>query len=147
MLANGKGSTYSDSERLISMAAGIQLIKANLITGVGTGDLQDEMNKIYSRDYPFILPTNRKLPHNQFIWIWASNGLLGICALCGGIIYPMLYRKNYRNLLLLLFFIICISSFITEATLEIQVGIAFYVSWLTILLNYLNGNHSHEDSI
>ena len=147
MLANGKGSTYSDSERLISMAAGIQLVKANLITGVGTGDLQDEMNKIYSRDYPSILPTNRKLPHNQFIWTWASNGLLGICALCGGIFYPMLYQKNYRNLLLLLFFIICISSFITEATLEIQVGIAFYVSWLTILLNYLNGNHSHEDSI
>lgn len=147
MLASGKGSTYSDSERLISMAVGVQLIKANLLTGVGTGDLQDEMHKIYVRDYPSILPSNRKLPHNQFIWIWASNGLLGMVVLCLGIIYPLIYQKNFKSLLLILFFIICISSFITEATLEIQVGIAFYVSWLTILLNYLNGQYLHEDSI
>jgi O-antigen ligase len=144
MLSVGKGSNYSDSERLISMAAGAKLIRENLIFGVGTGDIKDAMNTIYDRDYPYIDINNRKLPHNQFIWMWASNGILGITAFLVSIFYPLLYKKNYKNLLLLMFSIITMSSFVTEHTLEIQVGIAFYVIWMTIILNYLNGLNEDE---
>ncbi len=147
MLTYGKGGSYSDSERLISMAAGIKIIKENTLMGVGTGDIKDEMNKIYERDYPYIDVNNRKLPHNQFIWVWASNGLLGVCALLLGVFYPLFYKKNYKNLLLLMFSIITLSSFATEHTLEIQVGIAFYVIWLSIILNFLNGIRQHEDRV
>lgn len=147
MLSQGKGGTYSDSERLISMAAGAKVIKENVIWGVGTGDIKDEMNRIYARDYSYIDPANRKLPHNQFLWVWASNGLIGVVCLLIGIFYPLLYKKNYKDLLLVMFFIITVSSFITEHTLEIQVGIAFYVIWLTILLNYLNGTREDEYSL
>ena len=144
MLSVGKGSNYSDSERLISMAAGAKLIRENLIFGVGTGDIKDAMNTIYDRDYPYIDINNRKLPHNQFIWMWASNGILGITAFLVSIFYPLLYKKNYKNLLLLMFSIITMSSFVTEHTLEIQVGVAFYVIWMTIILNYLNGLNEDE---
>ena len=76
--------------------------------------------------------------------MWASNGILGITAFLVSIFYPLLYKKNYKNLLLLMFSIITMSSFVTEHTLEIQVGIAFYVIWMTIILNYLNGLNEDE---
>lgn len=137
--SQGKHENFSDAGRILSMKMGIGLIRKYPVLGTGAGDLKAEMDSLYACKYPEIDANNRKLPHNQFIYTWASTGVLGIIALLMSIVFPLFYKKNYRDHLLVCFMLICCSSFLTEYTLEIQVGVAFYVTWLLVLLSYRKG--------
>lgn len=145
-LKNNKSKNYSDAERIVSILAGYKVLKANPIMGVGTGDIKIEMNKIYDKDYAWINPLNRKMPHNQFLWTLASNGILGLIALIISISTALFYKANYKNILLICFFIISISSFLYEHTLQTQVGVAYYVICLLIILNYLRGKEDVDEN-
>lgn len=145
-LQNNRAKNYSDAERIVSIIAGIKIAKSHLLLGVGTGDIKEEMNKVYESDYAWIDKANRKMPHNQWVWLCASNGLLGVFTLAFSIIYVLLYKKNYKNILLISFFIISISSFLYEHTLQTQVGVAYYVLSLLIILNYLRGKETVDEN-
>jgi O-antigen ligase len=145
-LRSNNSKNYSDSERIVSILAGVKIAKENILFGVGTGDIKNAMNKIYDKDYAWIDPNNRKMPHNQWVWLWASNGVLGVVAFAFSIIVSLVYKKNYKNLLLICFFIISISSFLYEHTLQVQVGVGFYILCLLIILNYLRGKEIYDEN-
>jgi len=145
-MKNNNAKNYSDAERITSIVAGWKIAKANVLFGVGTGDIQQEMNQVYEKDYKWLEISNRKMPHNQWVWLWASNGILGVVGLLFSILYVLFYRKHYKNILLICFFIITISSFLYEHTLQTQVGVAFYVLSLLIILNYLRGKYNVDEN-
>ena len=145
-IQNNNSKDYSDSERIVSIIAGYKIAKTNYLLGVGTGDIKKEMNKIYASDYAWVAENNRKMPHNQWIWFLASNGIMGVVALTLSILFSLFYKKNYKNILLICFFIISISSFLYEHTLQTQVGVAFYVLCLLIILNYLRGKENVDEN-
>jgi O-antigen ligase len=129
----------SDAARLLSLKNGIEIGKENIWLGVGAGDLQDEANKLYTQ-HPDISAAKR-LPHNQFIWVFAGTGLIGLAIFCWGIFLPLFYNKNYRYPLFMCLYIVVISSFLTEATLEDQVGSCFYLVFTLLLFNYISPSH------
>ena len=136
MNKEGKGDNYSDSERLLSIKTGIDLIKRNPLLGTGIGDLEDTVMAFYQQEYNKSL---FKLPHNQFVHSATGMGLiLGlIYTIC--FIIPLLYQRNYRDLFLLSFFLALTLFCMVEKPLERSSFIAFYISFVCAGISYLDG--------
>ncbi len=128
----GAGKDYSDSERLVSMEVGRAVGDQNPWIGVGLGSLPERSEKIYAARYPG-LPF--KTPHNQFIFLYAATGLVGVGLFIFAFFFPLLYRAAFRSPLFLQFHLIVFLSLLSEDALEVSIGIVFYVFWLCVFLN------------
>lgn len=123
----------SDSRRLGSILAAFAIAKENPLLGVGIGDIKNETNAYLRENYPDLIDLGL-MPHNQFLFVLAACGGLGLIWFTVAIFWPLFYRGGWRDPLLSTFFIIVLSSFIVEHTLETQVGTAFYVFlWIMLL--------------
>ncbi len=131
----GIGGNYSDSERLASLQVGLKIGNEHPFLGVGAGDLKQEVEKVYATefggDYTF------RMPHNQFISVYAGTGLIGLSAFVFGFFFPLFYRENYRNSLFLALHAIIFISFMMENTIENNFGVSLYLLFLLMGLNYL----------
>lgn len=127
-----KGNTagLSDATRLLSMEKGIHTGLNNFWAGTGIGDLKSETDKLYT-EYPEI-PSNKRLPHNQFIWVFASTGIVGLMLFIILFFYPWISQFNFRNPMISLLYIVITVSFITEATIEEQIGSAFFLIFVLL---------------
>lgn len=137
MNAEGKGDNYSDSERLLSIKTGIDLIKENPILGTGIGDLQDEVGSIYLEEYKKTLV---KLPHNQFVFAGAGMGIIL------GLIYttcffiPLFRCFKFEDMLLLCLFIGIGILCLVEKPLERSGFIAFYGFFVCAAISHHRNN-------
>lgn len=127
------GANYSDSERWVSLQAGWMLWKTNPWFGVGTGDLPREMARIVAMCFPEHMQTF-KLPHNQFVYVLASNGLLG---LLGSLLawLGLVWSAQHRHWLFGVFQVMLLMSCMVEYTLETSAGVAwslFYSLWFWV---------------
>ncbi len=124
------GANYSDSERWVSLEAGWMLWQANPWLGVGTGDLPAEMKRTVEERFPEHAQTF-KLPHNQFIYLMAGTGLLG---LLGSLLAwsGLLFSCQRRCWLFGIFQVMLLASCMVEYTIETSAGVAwslFYSLW------------------
>lgn len=120
------GESYSDSERFVSLDIGVHIWLDNKILGVGIGDLEKATLEKTIERHPEYAETP-KLPHNQFLYIMAATGLLGLLISLVAFIYPML-QSVYRNFYVFMAFqVIVFISFLVEYTLETSIGAAFFL--------------------
>lgn len=138
----GNSSNYSDAERLISIQTGLEVGQKNLILGVGSGDLKQEVYQIYAERYPEL--SHPKMPHNQFVSVFAGMGLLGLVIFLFALFFPLFYQKNYRDAIFSAFHLMVFISFMMENTIENSIGVAFYVFFLLLSLNYLSHEKNHQ---
>lgn len=136
MYQSGQIEGYSDTRRFLSYEIAWRIAKKNPWVGVGIGDLYDEQNKIYRVEYP-----NQVVmyPHNFFLTIYASMGIIGLIIFLFFFFFPLFYRKNYQNLFFLLYYMTIFISFITENTLLIAIGAGLHAFFLLCTINYLDG--------
>ena len=122
--------------RLAKWSTSIDIIKSNIIFGVGPGDAPFElyeMYKIRGHDY---LAEHKYNPHNQYLEILLSFGLIGFMIfifLYGNFLKLALKGKNV--LLLILLIIIGLTGF-TESILERQQGVLFFSFFMPLLSHY-----------
>lgn len=121
----GKGATYSDSERWISMQAGWLIWQKNPWLGVGAGDLPAETEKVLAEQFPHYHATP-KLPHNQFLYLLAGTGLLGLVLSLFAFLYPVFTFRGERALFVA-FQVMVFVSFLVEYTIETAMGVAWYL--------------------
>jgi len=123
------GYLYSDAVRWISLQSGWSLWKQNPVLGTGAGDLLLETKRITAEMFPNYSQEPR-LPHNQFIFILASTGLLGLVLSLVAFFWPIYYGR--KKMLFLTFQVMAFASFLIECTLENAIGVAwflFYSLW------------------
>ena len=120
------GNTYSDSERWISLHAGWQLWQENPVLGVGAGDLPAEVRRVVGERYPGYTEAP-KLPHNQFLYILAGTGLLGLAFSLTAFFAPIFVGQSRHFYLFAVFQILVFASFLVEYTIETAMGVAFYL--------------------
>ena len=132
----GDINEHSDAMRLLSMQIGLQIWYEHPVLGVGAGDLKNETDKIYAQRYTQISDYNRRLPHNQFIWVLATTGLLGLALFLVAFFFPLLTNGYYKYGPILILHLMVFSSFFTEDTFEEQMGSGFYLIFLLILMNH-----------
>lgn len=130
----GTGRHYPDAERFASMKVGLDIAREEPIIGVGAGDLRREVRQRYESgeagNYQFIMP------HNQLVSVLAGTGLLGLGLFLTGFFFPLLYRKNYKNPMLLALHALIFSSFFVENTFENNFGVSLFLFFLLLGLNY-----------
>jgi len=126
MFLKGKATDQlSDASRLISWKLGLELFADNPSFGVGAGNIRIKMNELYKRDYPSF---EKKLtPHNQFIMVLASSGIVGLILFCVGFFTPLFFGKNYQDPFILALYLSFFASFWVEATFENAMGVAIFL--------------------
>lgn len=134
MYLSGQGAAYSDSGRILSLQAGLRIWMAHPWLGTGPGDLREEVKNDYELHYgDTVKPI---MPHNQWLSIAAGSGLAGLMPALAAFFFPLLYKRQYRNDLLLAFHLILFFSFLVENTIENAVGVGLYTTFLFILLSH-----------
>jgi O-antigen ligase len=133
---------HSDAQRIVSTRFGFQIGKENPLFGVGVGDIKDEVTKKYKAQYGDE-EINSKLPHNQYVFVFASTGLVGVLLFIYALVGPFIEKKRYKQFLFTSFGIVVLLSCMSEHMLEVQIGVAFYLSFLLLFINYQQ-NKSHH---
>ena len=126
--------------------ASFNLIKENFLLGVGTGDIQYELNEEYKRMGKRDLYKDNELnAHNQFIETSAENGLIGLLLLLSvfGLMFGIAVTNG--NILYLMFILIIFISFLFETMLNRLAGLAFF-SVFSFLLLYVDNKNIDSQS-
>jgi O-antigen ligase len=130
----GTVETYSStSERIVIWKSALELIYKHPLFGVGSGDVNDELNTKYI-ERNFILGAQRSFNvHNQFLQNWLCCGILGI----GLLLYVMglhfWQSIEHKNLSHFLFAMIIFLNLMFESMLETQSGVVFIVLMSVLL--------------
>lgn len=131
--------------RLFSYRVAGELFENNKIIGVGVGNLKEKTDVVYIKNYAFIKDKNRLIPHNQFLYNLVAFGITGSALFFSLFFIPLLYKKGYRkNLFLSGQYLILMSSFLFEATLETQLGLSYSLFFIMLPLSTVLENHKDE---
>lgn len=123
---NGDANGHSLTQRFEYWKVAVNIIKDNLLFGVGTGDVQSSFDEYYVKMNSKLDVKWRLHSHNQYLSIAVAFGLTGFLWFIITLFYPMIKMKMTFDYLYISFFIIAIISFFTEDTLETQAGVTFY---------------------
>ncbi len=138
-------STESTAARINVWHASMEIIKKNLLFGVGTGDVKDELIKSYQRANMTGPLQNKLNAHNQFLQTCIALGLMGFLLLTLSLVIPGIYSLRNKEWLYGLFLLLVILNLLTEAMLERQMGIIFYAFFNSLLyyaaVNKLKNEH------
>lgn len=121
--AASSANNFSVTARLYSYEIAQTIIQQHPILGVGKAQLEYEMERQYSYRYPEINANNYLLPHNQFIYNLAAYGSIGLIFFLYGFYYPLWVSLRKRNILSIVIYLIITISFLTEYTLENNLGV------------------------
>ncbi len=132
------GETYSDAERWISLKVGYRIWQENPMFGTGAGDLENEVIKTTAEDFPDYAETP-KLPHNQWIHVMASTGLLGLALSLAGFFAPLFSKRNRKKYLFFIFQVMVFTTFLIECTVENAIGVAWYLFYTLWFLRVDSG--------
>lgn len=127
---NENAGAYSDSRRLFSYEAALDVIRSEPWRGAGVGDVRSEVEAYYRAHHPQL--TDYVQPHNQYLWTAAAIGIPGAFFLLTfniALLGAAIRRKNWP---IVAFNAIWMASFLVEDTLEMQIGVAAY-----LFFNYL----------
>lgn len=113
------------SIRLVKWTSTFNLFLENPILGVSPGDLKQNLVDEY-KDNGFDFAAERRFgPHNQFLQILASFGIVGFSVFFITLFWP--YLKGLEvSTLYFWFLVITLSFFLTEDVLERQQGIVYF---------------------
>lgn len=101
-----------------------ELIQRNWLWGVGTGDGQDELQKVYE-EYKFYFAAlyNRYNAHNQFLEIWIALGVVGVLLWLMVLLLELPKAIKTSNYILLATMLTMFFSGITESFLQRNLGV------------------------
>ena len=126
-------------QRIEFIKASLNIIKENILFGVGTGDIANAFANYYEETNSKLLPENRFRSHNQYLAITVAFGIVGLLWFLFSMFYPIFADKKNRNYLYLIFIFIMALSMLTEDTLETQIGVtlfAFFNSFLVFTRDF-----------
>lgn len=130
-------SELSDARRIGSLYAAADMLKRHPLSGVGAGDVRDATDAYLQQHYPSLAGL-QLMPHNQFLHAGASAGIPGMLVFTLALLWPLLYRRAWRDPLLAAFYVLILSSCMVEHTLETQLGTAFFILFALMALRYLD---------
>lgn len=132
---NTQSQDGSDA-RMMVWEVSLDLIKTNPIFGVGTGDVEPEMMKLYKERDIRIAMDEMLNSHNQYLQTFIALGIPGILLLLGMLFVPALWSVRKKHLLYLLFLAIFSFNLLVESMLERQGGVVFYAFFNSFLFYF-----------
>lgn len=142
MYRHDRGNLYADSGRLTSLKVGWEIWRDHPVFGVGAGNLRDEVTKRFTAEHPKFAEPH--MPHNQFLFVAAGMGIVGLGLFIFAFFYPLFYHRNYRHPVLLAFYTTAFLAFMIEHSIENSIGVGFFAFFLLLFLNHLNRTPENE---
>ena len=132
VLRNHSSSGKSEARRYIWKEAAI-LGSEHFLTGVGTGDVKDELaRKFLSSGHPE-LSEKKFNAHNQFLQSFVALGMFGISFLTLFFIQSLLKAVRKQDILFMSFILLTGINFLFESMLETQSGVIFFAFFASVL--------------
>ena len=121
--------------RLAAWQCGWQLFKEHPLTGVGLGDKDDELLRVYTqKKFHFAIATQKNV-HNNYLDILFSMGVAGlILFLSGWIILPFVQVIRHRDGLAFIILITFTLAMLTENYFDRSIGAMLFSFFVTFLL-------------
>jgi hypothetical protein len=133
-LSTGDANGHSLTQRFEYWKAAFHVFKNNPVLGVGTGDVELELNKEYDIMQSKLKPEYRLRAHNQYLTFALTFGIVGLILFLITLIYPAIALNKHTDLLYIAFLSIAMFSFLNEDTLETQAGVTFFAFLNSFLL-------------
>jgi O-antigen ligase len=124
---------YSDGDRFRSIYIGWRVFIDSPMLGSGICDLPQEITTEYSSVYDPSVPV--RIPHNQFIYILASMGLLGVITIFPGLFIPFFKKFLRSNPFIIIHGAMYLASCMIEPTMEGTQGVMFHLLFLLLFIN------------
>lgn len=103
-----------------------EVIDENLFLGIGTGDLQPALQKKYESK-KFVIPARYHYnPHNQFLDITGTLGIIGLMVFLVCLFYSFFISYKTKNYIYLTFIVLFIFISFVECTLAVQKGVVWF---------------------
>ena len=119
-------SSESNAVRVLIWKTDMDAVKRFWIYGTGTGDVTDELVKLYIGKNYLQLADERLNAHSQIFQTTIALGFAGTAVLFLGFIASALISFKSKNNILLIFTAIAFITFTVESMLEVQAGVMFY---------------------
>ncbi len=126
------GATSSEV-RWLTWAAARELIAEHPIIGTGTGDIKDELMRIYRQRGYTTAAEHHLNAHCQFLQSFACLGIPGGLLLCAMLFVPFFFKPP-TDVLSMVFLILCIVNWLVESMLEVQAGALFFSFFVCVML-------------
>jgi len=127
------GTAESTGERILIWRKSLELAGEHFFTGVGTGDVIDELVKLYRKDGITEAAATRLNPHNQFLQTQLALGLVGTLTLLLMIALPLAEALRRNAFIYATFLSLFGFNILVESMLQTQSGIVFYAFFNTFL--------------
>jgi len=111
------------------------IIKENWLFGIGTGDINDEIQKMYVKRNSPLNEDRRLRAHNSYLTFWMTFGILGLSYFIWMQQGFLMQQWKSKNLLGLFFILISAVTFLFEDTLETQMGITYFSLFYALFSN------------
>ena len=128
-----KTNAESNAVRILVWNAAAQVLSEHPATGVGTGDIKDELFKKYE-ELGYTGALSHKLnAHNQFLQTGIALGYFGLLLFILSYFIPALVAFRKKNILFVLMTIVISLNLLTESMLEAEAGVIFISFTLSFL--------------
>jgi len=126
----GYASGYSFFQRMVYWQAALDIIEENFLLGVGTGDVKDSFQKIYSSGKYDLDEKYWLRAHNQFLTFFVAFGVFGFTYFI--FFFAEAFRLSAKSYLASAIVLLTFLSCLTEDTLETQAGVAFFGFFISL---------------
>ena len=138
---NKGGKDYSDSERIMTAVAGLEVWKTSMVYGVGYGDVKEVVIEKCHELYQFEL---NKLPHSQFLLTLVGAGIIGLILFAIGFYVPFIkaIKWSESGILLSLLYLNYTLSFLVENSLERSMSVSYFLIIALVLIKELTADET-----
>ncbi len=119
-------TSESNAVRILILESTTYLIKQNILFGVGTGDIKDELMHEYQKRSMSGAYDHKLNVHNQFLETFLGQGLIGLLLLLFLFLFPLWVAVKKQNFIFAGFLFLTGVSFIFESMLNTQAGVIFF---------------------
>lgn len=126
-------NSYNTLEfRILKWYTSVEIIKNNVLTGVGTGDYQDAINDGYKKiDFKNGIRSKFN-SHNQFLEDFVKIGILGFVTVFSIFAIPLYFAYKQKNHLLMIWILISLATAIIESIFDRFHGVAIYAFFIPL---------------
>jgi len=119
-------------QRWVYLQVGWEILKENLLFGVGTGDVFDAYKQAYTVDDRGLEQQFQGISHNQFLTVGITLGIIGLVWFLVALGYPLfIYGRDY---LYVAFILLMVVSFLSDNTFDRQSGVTLFAFFNAFLI-------------
>ncbi len=132
-----KADGESSADRILIWGTSVDVIKQNLLLGVGTGDVKDVLLNEYKEKGINFAYQQKLNAHSQYLQTFITLGISGGIVLLLSLFLPMIYSIKRHYYLYLMFLLLIVFNISVESMFENQAGVIFYTFFNSFL--FLSG--------